>query len=180
MLQVVEKGEAGLAGAISQSLERVVYVEGDFVIREGEVNGSMHFVERGMVDVLQLSVSDQPLTTLGPLSFFGEMALLSRRERAIASVTRGKAWDLIEGSASLAWPCRSLNAIFVCRSRTNCETYNLSRTAYERLVINFPSFKDWVESVARLRLALKKKGGGVPNKKDLEQDTQVSAQSLHP
>ena len=70
----------------------------------------------------------QPVTTLGPLSFFGEMALLSRRERAIASV----------------------------RVRTNCETYHLKRDAYERLVLNFPSFKDWVESVARLRLAVRR------------------------
>ena len=56
---MVEKGEAGLAGAISQALNRVVYVEGDFVIREGEVNESMHFVEKGLVDVLQLSQSEQ-------------------------------------------------------------------------------------------------------------------------
>lgn len=55
--------ESALAGAIAQQLERVVYVAGDFVIREGEESLGMTFVSSGQVSVL--SADDEVLTTLG-------------------------------------------------------------------------------------------------------------------
>ena len=41
----------GLAGAISQQLERVVYVAGDHIIRQGEESEGMYFVSSGCVEV---------------------------------------------------------------------------------------------------------------------------------
>jgi hypothetical protein len=126
-LYILETGEPGLAGAISQALDRQVYVPGDFIIRKGEQNDSMYFIDKGYVDVLH-KTTEAPITTLGPLSFFGEIALVSRIKRAVASV----------------------------RACTDTESYRLRRDAYARLIINYPSFKEWIESVTRLRLTRSK------------------------
>ena len=67
---------------------------------------------------------DQVLTTLGSGSMFGEMALLSQSGRAVASV----------------------------RVKTFCEGYHLSKASFNRLTMVYPSFKEYLESVARLRL----------------------------
>jgi len=84
-LYVIETGEPGLAGAISQALDRQVYVAFDCIIRQGEQNDSMYFIDKGFVDVLSTQTSE-PVTTLGPLSFFGEVALVSKTKRAVATV----------------------------------------------------------------------------------------------
>ena len=125
-LQVLDNAEPGLPGAISQCLERVVFVSGDTIVREGEVTDGMYFLLRGHVDVIHLAVSKTPITTLGPQSFFGEVAMLSKRHRAITSVV-------------------------VCLD--HCEGYRLTVSAFNHLTHGFPSFRAWLESVARLRLA---------------------------
>ena len=124
-LQVLNSAEGGLAGAISQELERVVYVSGDHIIREGEEPEGMYFVSQGQVEVV--AASGDILSVLGPSSFFGEMALLNPDGRAVASI----------------------------RVRSYCEGYRLSRDAYEKLVFSYPSFHEYLESVAKLRLRAK-------------------------
>ena len=64
------------------------------------------------------------LTTLGPLSFFGEMALLHPEGRSVASV----------------------------RVDTYCEGYHLSVASYLDLTATHPTIRDHIESVAKLRL----------------------------
>jgi hypothetical protein len=65
------------------------------------------------------------LTTLGTKAFFGEMALLNPRgNHAVTSV----------------------------RAKGFCEAQHLSSAAYEQLLSQYPSFKEYVELVARLRL----------------------------
>ena len=118
------KGDKGLPGAISQELQRSVFVTGDYIIREGEETPGLFFVSAGLVELFNDADPSRILTTLGAGSMFGEMALLSQTGRAVASV----------------------------RVRTFCEGYHLSKPSFNRLVQVYPSFKEYLESVARLRL----------------------------
>ena len=92
---------------------------------------------QGNVEVI--SGSGDILSVLGPSSFFGEMALLNPDGRALASI----------------------------RVRTYCEGYRLSREAYDKLVFQYPSFHDYLESVAKMRL--RKQTKGVSKDADLDE-----------
>ena len=63
-----------------QALQRVVFVEGDFIIREGDIAEAMFFITSGKVDVVHTADGhgsvEQTLTTLGAGSFFGEVRQL--------------------------------------------------------------------------------------------------------
>jgi len=118
--------EPGLMGAMSLALHRVVYVQGDYILREGEIGKDMYFVAAGEVQV----VTGPPdrhveVTRLREGAFFGEMALLDNAERHMASV----------------------------RVVTFCDGFCMSRQAYQALVKDYPSVKEYLESVAKLRLA---------------------------
>ena len=128
------EGDKGLPGAISQALERVVFVSGDYIIREGEETLGLYFVSQGVVELFKHVSGDKVITTLGAGSLFGEMALLSQSGRAVASV----------------------------RVKTFCEGYHLSKDSFNRIVAVYPSFKEYLESIARLRLQKihGKKAGG--------------------
>ena len=143
-LQLLDDGksEKGLPGAISQRLERVVFVTGDYIIREGEETEGLFFVSSGLVELFTSANVDNVLTTLGAGSMFGEMALLSQSGRAVASV----------------------------RVKTFCEGYHLSKTSFNAVISTYPSFKEYLESVARLRLQKNAKKGGVagPAAQDLQ------------
>ena len=65
------------------------------------------------------------LTVLGRQSFFGEMALLNPSGNAITSV----------------------------RAKGYAETYHLSSNSYEHLLKQFPTFREYIELVVKLRLA---------------------------
>ena len=121
-LQVLQHGVPGLAGAISQQLERVVYVAGDHIIRAGEESHGMYFVSSGLVEVI--GERGDVIKTLGASSFFGEMALLNPEGRSVASVV----------------------------VKTYCEGYRLSVESYDKIVYSYPSFREYLESAARLRL----------------------------
>lgn len=54
-LHIVDGTEPGLPGALSRALQKVVYVKGDFIIREGEPAEAMYFIEHGEVRVLAAS-----------------------------------------------------------------------------------------------------------------------------
>jgi hypothetical protein len=47
-----ENLEPGLMGAMSLALHRVVYVQGDYILREGEIGKDMYFVAAGEVQVV--------------------------------------------------------------------------------------------------------------------------------
>jgi len=49
-------------------------------------------------------------------------------------------------------PSRLAEVRFASQARTDTETYRLRRDAYQRLIVNYPSFKEWLESVTKLRL----------------------------
>ena len=51
-LHVGQGTEPGLASAVSRALQRIAFVQGDFVIRAGEDAEAMYFVLQGEVEVL--------------------------------------------------------------------------------------------------------------------------------
>jgi len=122
-LHLVDACEPGLKGSLSQALDRVVFLEGDFIIIEGDVAECMYFITTGKVAVVRLA-EETPVTTLGPGSFFGEVAMLSENKRAITSVI----------------------------VKENVEGYSLSYPDFVRLSLTYPSFREWLEAVVRLRL----------------------------
>lgn len=74
---------ARLAPVLSMSDSRPVFVDvaaGHFVFREGDAGSEMYIIEWGSVEVLRAG-RDQPLATLGPGDFFGEMAILEDQPR---------------------------------------------------------------------------------------------------
>ena len=115
--------QEGLREAISLNLQRVVFVANDLVIREGEDAEGMFFVSEGTAEIVRLADSTV-LTILGKGSFFGEMALLDPEGKATASV----------------------------RVRTWMDGYCLSRAAFEKLVSSYPSFRDYLQTVAHMRV----------------------------
>jgi CRP-like cAMP-binding protein len=78
------KWEVGLERAIGLGLQRVAFVGGDTVIREGEAAVAMYVISSGEVEVWKALKTDGPLTRLGEGAFFGEIALLSENRRAVA------------------------------------------------------------------------------------------------
>jgi len=121
-LQVLHAGVPGLAGAISQQLERVVFVAGDHIVRSGEESSGMYFISSGLVVVV--GSKGEEIKTLGASSFFGEMALLNPEGRSVASII----------------------------VKTYCEGYRLSVESYDKIVFSYPTFKEYLESAAKLRL----------------------------
>jgi hyperpolarization activated cyclic nucleotide-gated potassium channel 2 len=122
-LHILES-EVGLSTTLSRALERVVYVSGDEVIREGETSGGMYFIQAGKVNVCKQHSGTEPVTTLTAGAFFGEMALLTSNSRALATIV----------------------------TATYMEGFLLSREAYLTIVAVYPQFQRYIETVAVLRL----------------------------
>ena len=73
--------------------QRVVFVSGDYVIRQGEFSPGMVFLSDGEVEVIADIGEEESgkrksalITTLGPHSFFGEMSLLDGFHKSTASI----------------------------------------------------------------------------------------------
>lgn len=116
----------GLMGALALALERQVFVAEDYILREGEYGHDMYFIASGEVAVVTGPPGQHvEVTRLREGAFFGEMALLDESERHMASV---------------------LVVNF-------CEALWMSRDRYRKLVRDYPSIRDYLESIARLRLA---------------------------
>lgn len=116
-----------LAFELCENLTRVVFVTGDFIIRQQEVSDGMYFISSGSVEIVATPEGgkrEEVITTLGAHSFFGEMALLNPAGKATASV----------------------------RVITYFEGYMLSFTDYSKLVQNHPSLHDYMQAAAKLRL----------------------------
>src|SRR5512143_3229719 len=64
---------------------------GAWVFREGETGGDMYIVESGQIDIVRKARGDEPMATLGPGDFFGEMAILEDQPRFAGAVARTKA-----------------------------------------------------------------------------------------
>ncbi len=80
---------AGLTPAeldrLAESVEERVYLAGEAVVREGETSEEFFYILRGGASVTVIGGA-QPVATLGPGKYFGEMSLLTGQPRS-ATVT---------------------------------------------------------------------------------------------
>jgi len=106
---------------VVQKLRPVVFAPGEDVFRKGDAGDQMYFITAGAVEVLG-DVSSDVLATLGPGSYFGEMALLSSEPR----------------NASV-------------RAREYCEMYTLEKGALAELLEHHPEVADKVRALASER-----------------------------
>ena len=69
-----------------------IYLNGDPIVRQGEVGDCMYVVQSGEVEVLLASpTGEHHLATLGPGDFFGEMALFEKEVRSATVRAHGEA-----------------------------------------------------------------------------------------
>ena len=69
-----------------------IYLDGDPIVRQGEVGDCMYVVQSGDVEVVLASgTGEHHLATLGPGDFFGEMALFEKEVRSATVRARGEA-----------------------------------------------------------------------------------------
>ena len=81
---------------IAALAQEYFYQKGDVIIREGDRDGRLFVIVNGMVDVVKGlgSENEKRLATLGPYSYFGEMALIDDLVRS-ASVKANEETQLL-------------------------------------------------------------------------------------
>jgi len=73
---------------------------GATVFKEGDSGGDMFIIESGQIDIVRKARGDEPIATLGPGDFFGEMAILEDQPRFAGAIAKTNARLLrIERSA---------------------------------------------------------------------------------
>jgi CRP-like cAMP-binding protein len=88
---------------IAKLSRQQVFQKGDVIIREGDRDGRLFVVLTGEVEIVKNLVSDKAraLATLGPNSYFGEMAMIDNYVRSASVVAKKETtvlyidqWDL--------------------------------------------------------------------------------------
>jgi len=78
----------------------VDFPAGSVVFREGDTGADMFIIESGQVDIVRKARGDEPVASLGPGDFFGEMAMLEDQPRFAGAIARSDVRALrIERSA---------------------------------------------------------------------------------
>lgn len=124
--EIVEKVPL-LAGASQELLEDLmrelqpkIFVPNECVFKINEPGDGIYFIQHGSVEII--SKDSQIVATLHEGSFFGEMALISDRNR---------------------------NA--TARAATYCDIYVLPKHSFNRVVASYPEFKEHIEAVISQR-----------------------------
>lgn len=88
---------------IAEQTQRHLYHEGDVIIKEGDSDGRLFIIVTGRVEVIKGlgEKNERHLRSLGPQSYFGEMALIDDLVRSASVVAREETqvlsleqWDL--------------------------------------------------------------------------------------
>ena len=105
-------------------MEPAICLLGDYIVRKGEIADEIFFIKKGLVRVMCADRETVVLAYMGDGSYFGEIGVL----------LTGK---------------RSTNVI----AQTNCVLYKISKNKLEKLLVQFPSHKVFLESVGKQRFA---------------------------
>ncbi|EDO49064.1 predicted protein, partial [Nematostella vectensis] len=108
---------------IVTKLKFEVFLNGDYICRSGHRGDKMYFIQKGIVDIL--TREGALATSLGDGSHFGEICLLTKEARRVASV----------------------------RAATTCDVYSLSATHFHEVLQDYPEMKSVLEEVAKERLS---------------------------
>ncbi len=97
-----------------EHLEPRIFIPSEVIFREGDPGEDIFFIQSGEVEI----VGDQlnHIATLTEGTFFGEMALISERQRSGTAI-----------------------------ARTYCDVYSLSRQSFEAITQDYPSLRDHIE-----------------------------------
>jgi CRP-like cAMP-binding protein len=66
--------------SLAQLLKQEYFREGSTILRQGEVGDTFYIIQSGEVSI-HIKGQSEPIATLGKGKFFGEMALLSEKEK---------------------------------------------------------------------------------------------------
>ena len=66
----------------------VEFAAGAAVFREGDAGGDMFIIESGQIDIVRKVRGEEPVATLGPGDFFGEMSMLEDQPRFAGAFAR--------------------------------------------------------------------------------------------
>ena len=90
---------------ISKILQLQTFEAGDIIIQEGDTDKRLFMIVQGRVEVVKYmgTKKETPIGVLGPLNYFGEMALIDDLERSASVVAREHTrifmlgqWDLLQ------------------------------------------------------------------------------------
>ena len=102
------------------------------LFKEGDMGDKLYIIKSGFVKIVHPSSENEPIATLGPNEFFGEMALFEERPRSASAITtadceiflleKSDFYNLVLKNQSIAG---KLSEEFLNRVKNNQEKSNL-------------------------------------------------------
>ena len=163
--------------------EKVQFTKGSTIIKQGDRGETFYIVKSGAVRV-EASSADTDKTTvikeqLGPSDFFGEMALLNPDGRAVASI---RVRSYCEGyrlsrDACPPSPTEPEAVVALPLAPALMVSGSVRAGADDKLIFQFPNFREYLESVAKMRLRAKQ-----AKKEHLSKDAELATffETLNP